>query len=169
MNVDFPPVLAVGLLGVGATLIMDAWALLQKKLLGIPSLDYCLVGRWLCHMPGGVFRHHSILSAPPKRRECAVGWTAHYAIGIGLAAGFIGLVSPDWIQRPTLLPALVMGLATVALPFLIMQPLFGLGVAAGRTPRPNQARLRSLVAHATFGFGLYITGIALVPVFGGNS
>jgi hypothetical protein len=42
-----------------------------------------------------------------------------------------------------------------------MQPAFGLGVAAAKTPDPTAARLRSLRTHATYGLGLYLTGRAL--------
>jgi hypothetical protein len=31
----------------------------------------------------------------------------------------------------------------------------GAGVAASRTPRPNVARMQSIVTHTIFGFGLY--------------
>lgn len=36
------PTLAVG---AGATLVMDIWALVQRRLFATPSLDYALVGR----------------------------------------------------------------------------------------------------------------------------
>ena len=35
------------LIGAGATVVMDIWAVARKRLLGIPPLDYGLVGRWL--------------------------------------------------------------------------------------------------------------------------
>lgn len=39
----------------------------------------------------------------------------------------------------------------------------GLGVAASRTPRPAQARLKSLATHSVFGVGLYVCALALAP------
>ena len=36
---------------------MDAWALLLKHAFSIPLANYCLVGRWLGHMPEGTFVH----------------------------------------------------------------------------------------------------------------
>jgi hypothetical protein len=65
------------------------------------------------------------------------------------------------LHQPTLLPALGYGIATVTAPFLLMQPGMGAGVAARRTPRPDAARLQSLVTHAVFGLGLYLSGLAL--------
>ena len=146
-------------IGVGATLIMDIWALFVKKAFSVPSLNYCLVGRWLAHMPNGQFAHGSIMQSEPKPLECHVGWVAHYAIGVAFAAVLIAIMSPGWQQAPTIIPSVLFGLATVAVPFLLMQPSFGFGVAASKTPNPKQARLRSLMAHTSFGVGLYIAAL----------
>jgi hypothetical protein len=148
-------------IGIGATLVMDLWNLFLKRTFGIPSLSYCLLGRWLRHMPSGRLRHASMSAAPRKPHECTVGWLAHYSIGIVFALGFVVLASGDWLARPTLLPALLYGIATVVFPFFIMQPSFGLGVAASRTPKPTQARLKSLVTHTVFGVGLYVCALGV--------
>src|SRR5262245_10315218 len=132
---------------------MDVGALLLKRAFDIPSADYCLVGRWLRHMSEGTFVHVSITTASPKRFECTVGWIAHYVIGTVYALLLVALVSGSWLARPTLLPAILFGIGSVLVPYLVMQPSFGLGIAASRTPRPTQARLRSLMAHTTFGVG----------------
>jgi len=55
----------------------------------IPSLDYCVLGRWLRHMPAGTFRHASITAASRTPFECTVGWIAHYTIGITFALVFV--------------------------------------------------------------------------------
>ena len=143
-------------IGIGATLLMDLWNLFLKRRFDIPSLSYCVLGRWLQHMPGGTLRHANINAAPQKPFECAVGWIAHYSIGVVFALGFIVLTSGDWLARPTLLPALLYGIATVVFPLFLMQPSFGLGIAASRAPKPMQARLKSLATHAVFGLGLYV-------------
>jgi hypothetical protein len=148
-------------IGIGATMLMDLWNLFLKRAFNIPSLNYCLLGRWLRHMPGGTFRHASITTAPQQPYECAVGWIAHYTIGVVFALVFIGLVSRDWLWRPTLLPALLFGIGTVVFPFLILQPSLGLGIAASRTPHPTQARLKSLVTHTVFGVGLYVCALGV--------
>lgn len=142
--------------GVGATLVMDLWGLARRPLLGIPAPDYGLVGRWLGHMPAGRFRHPRIAAAAPVRGERLLGWTAHYLIGITFAGLLVALVGPDWLQTPSLLPALGVGLVSVLAPFLLMQPGMGAGVAASRTPDPGKARRQSLLTHAVFGLGLYL-------------
>ena len=52
------------LIGIGATVLIDLWALVRRSLFGIAPPSYALVGRWLGHMPKGRFRHASIASAP---------------------------------------------------------------------------------------------------------
>jgi hypothetical protein len=154
-------ILGAIIIGVGASLVMDLWNLLLKRMFGIASLNYCLLGRWLCHMPGGTFRHASITAAPQKSFECAVGWMSHYAIGVVFALLFVVLTSGDWLARPTLLPALLYGIVTVVFPFFIMQPSLGLGIAASKTPKPMQARLKSLATHTVFGVGLYVWALGV--------
>ncbi|UTH76364.1 DUF2938 domain-containing protein [Chromobacterium sp. IIBBL 290-4] len=150
-------------IGIGATLVMDAWAWLLRRF-GVPSLDYALVGRWLGHFRHGRFRHPAIGKAAPMPGEQALGWTAHYAIGALFAALLLALAGPEWLRAPTLPPALLLGLASVAAPFLLLQPAFGAGVAARKTPQPVRARLRSLSAHASFGVGLYLSALALAQL-----
>jgi Protein of unknown function (DUF2938) len=147
--------------GLGATLFMDLWALFLKRAFSIASANYCLVGRWFRHMPEGTFMHASIVNASRKRFECIVGWIAHYVIGAVYALALVALVSGVWLAHPTLLPALLFGVVTVLAPFLLMQPAFGLGIAASRTPNPTQARLKSLMAHTAFGVGLYVCAVGV--------
>jgi hypothetical protein len=161
MNIGANYILGAIAVGIGATLVMDLWNVFLSRTFSIPSLNYCLLGRWLRHMSGGTFRHASITAAPQKPFECEVGWVAHYTIGVVFALVFVGVTSGDWLGRPTLLPALLYGIGTVVFPFLIMQPSFGLGIAASRTPKPTQARLKSCLTHAVFGAGLYVCALGV--------
>jgi hypothetical protein len=144
------------LMGLGATLTFDLWGLFLKRAFKITPSNICLVGRWLRYMPAGTFRHSNIVSTPPKSAECAVGWIAHYTIGITFAIAFLALAGNNWLQHPTLMPAIGFGVVTVLAPFFILQPSFGLGFAASKTSNPTQARLRSLMNHTAFGVGLYL-------------
>jgi hypothetical protein len=156
MNIDARYILAALVVGIGATLLTDLWNLFLNRAFNVASLNYCLLGRWIRHMPAGTFRHASINAAPQKRFECATGWIAHYSIGLVLTLAFVVAASRDWLARPTLLPALVYGVVTIVFPFFIMQPSLGLGIAASRTPKPSRARLKSLATHTVFGLGLYL-------------
>ncbi len=164
-TIELVDVMLAVAVGLGATFVMDLWAVLLKRAFNAQPPNYCFVGRWLCYMPDGIFRHASIAAAPQKRAECAVGWIAHYATGVVYALTLVLVTTPRWLQDPTLLPAMVLGLATVVVPFFVMQPSFGLGAAASNTPNPTQARLRSLMYHAVFGLGLYISALAIGLVF----
>jgi len=144
------------LIGLGATITTDLWALFLNRAFKIPAPNYCLVGRWLRHMLEGTFKHSNIAFSPQKSAECTVGWIAHYMIGITFAIAFVALAGNNWLQHPTLIPAIIFGVVTVLMPFFIMQPSFGLGFAASKTSNPAQARLRSLMNHTAFGVGLYL-------------
>jgi hypothetical protein len=146
------------IVGAGATAVIDVWAVARRRMLGIPALDYGLVGRWLASLPRGQFRHRSIAASPPVQQERLIGWMAHYLIGVLFAATLLAIWGLEWVRRPTIGPALIVGLVSAAAPFLIMQPGMGAGLAASRTPRPSAARLQTLLTHAIFGLGLYAAG-----------
>ena len=150
------------LIGMGATAFMDVWAAVRHRLFGIAPPDYGLVGRWLAYFPSGRFHHTSIAASPAMPRERLIGWTAHYLIGIAYAALLLAIWGLEWSHRPTIAPAMIVGIATVAAPLLLMQPGMGAGIAGRRTPRPGATRLRSVIMHGFFGVGLYAAGLATV-------
>lgn len=147
-------------IGVGATALMDLWGVARTRLLRMPATDYALVGRWVAYLPRGRLRHDPIAASPRVRGERAIGWTAHYLVGIAFAALLLAVYGLGWARSPTLAPALIVGIGSVAAPFLVMQPGMGAGLAARRMPRPGYARLQSLITHAVFGCGLYLAAVA---------
>lgn len=149
------------LIGTGATILMDSWAVFLKRVLGIKSLDYCMLGRWIGHFSHLRFRHNNIGQSEKVGSECLIGWTFHYAIGITFSFLLLVIWGLSWAQQPTLLPALIIGVVTVAAPFFLLQPGMGAGVAASKTPQPNVSRLLSLSAHTAYGIGLYLSAIFL--------
>ena len=82
-------------IGAGATLVMDGWGVVRKRLLGMPAMDYGLVGRWLAYLPRGRFRRERIAASPPVRGERLIGWTAHYLTGIAFAGVLLALWGID--------------------------------------------------------------------------
>lgn len=146
------------LIGVGATAFTDVWALLRRRLWGTALPDWALVGRWAGHLARGRFRHDAIGRAAAVKGERIAGWVLHYVVGIFFAAMLLLTWGEDWAAQPRLGPALLVGIGSVAAPFLILQPGMGAGIAASRTPRPNLARLHSLATHTVFGLGLFVTG-----------
>ena len=65
------------LIGTGATLVMDLWAVLLGQF-GVPSLNLAFLGRWLGHLPRGRWRLPGFARATPVRGESWIGWCAHY-------------------------------------------------------------------------------------------
>lgn len=150
----------IALIGIGATAVMDLWLLILKRL-NVPTLNFAFIGRWIGHLARGKWAHEAIAKASPVKGELALGWLTHYAIGIAFAVVLVGLYGMGWTQAPSLLPALGVGVATVAVPLFVMQPAMGAGLASSRTKTPLMNVLRSLANHTVFGAGLYIAAVSI--------
>jgi len=126
------------LIGIGASLVLDLWTVFLKHCFGIEGLGYRMwaAGSATCR-EGGFFMTTS--QGASAGGEAIIGWGAHFATGVIYAAVLLGLVGLDWARQPTLLPALIVGLATVVAPLFIMQPGTGAGIAASKMPQPNVA------------------------------
>ncbi len=144
------------LVGIGATFAMDIWAFILG-LFNIKSLDYRLVGRWIGNIPNGKFFHKSIVNVSPIKNELILGWFSHYLIGICFAFLLLFIYGKTWFDKPTLIPALVIGIVTIVAPFFLMQPALGLGIAGSNFPEPNTLRLKSFMAHFIYGIGFYLS------------
>ncbi|MDR6152473.1 hypothetical protein QF021_000562 [Acidovorax delafieldii] len=163
MTLSLQDIPLAALLGIGATAVMDAWLLLLKKL-GVPTLNFAFIGRWVGHLLRGQVAHAAIAKAAPVRGELAWGWLTHYAVGVAFAGVLLSLQGAAWVHSPTLLPALAVGIGTVAAPLLVMQPAMGSGFAASRTPTPLKNCLRSLANHTVFGLGLYLSALVIALI-----
>lgn len=157
-------IFTVVLIGCGATLVMDIWLVFLKRL-GVQTLNFAFIGRWVGHLCCGRVAHAAIGKAAPVRHELLLGWLTHYAVGIAFAGLLVGVAGMGWIVAPSLLLAVAVGTGTVAFPLFVMQPAMGLGVAASRTPAPLKNCLRSVVNHAVFGLGLFLSASVIAWVF----
>lgn len=122
------------IIGIGGSALMDVWGFALRRGFAIPTLDYALLGRWIAYFPRGRFVHDRIAAAPAVRGERALGYLAHYTIGVAFALLLIVVWGMGWVHSPTIWPALVVGLGTVLAPWLVMQPAMGRG-SQGREPR----------------------------------
>jgi hypothetical protein len=147
--------LRILLIGVGATIVMDAWLLLLKRA-GLPTMSFSLLGRWVGHLAQGTWAYASPATAPPLKSETLLGWVSHYAVGIAFAAILVLMAGLDWARAPTLFPALLAGIVSVLAPLLILQPAMGAGIASSKTRAPLANCMRSLANHTVFGVGLYL-------------
>lgn len=160
---SFPAIAHIVLVGIGATAVMDLWLLLLSRL-GVPTAGFAMVGRWIGYFARGEFAHAAISKAAPIRFELGLGWLSHYLIGVAYAVLLVALQGTAWLERPTVVPALVFGALTVAAPWFVMQPAMGAGFLALKTPTPLTNCLRNLTNHAVFGAGLYVAAAALARV-----
>ena len=151
-------------MGIAGSALMDLWSAVLRRRFGIPTLDYRLLGRWIGHIPKGRFVHDRIASSPTVPGEQALGWLAHYAIGVTFALALLGIWGGSWAAAPTIWPALAVGIGTIVAPWLVMQPAMGAGIAGSRTPNPTATRLRNLGTHTVYGVGLYVAALALAAV-----
>ena len=150
----------IALIGIGATAILDLWLMALRRA-GVPTQPMAWIGRWVAHMAHGRFAHASIGQAPAVRGEALLGWLVHYAVGIAFAALLVVIAGPGWLLAPSWEPAVGVGIATVLMPWFVMQPAMGAGVAASRTAAPFQNRLRNLANHFVFGVGLLVSALVL--------
>lgn len=146
----------IALIGIGATAVMDVWLTLLKRM-GVQTLDFAFIGRWVGHLFRGRFVHPSIKKAQPISGELMLGWFTHYATGIAFAGLLVSIYGIGWTSNPSLLPAVLVGMSTVVAPLFVMQPAMGSGFAASKTPTPLKNCIRSVVNHSVFGLGLYLS------------
>ena len=149
------------IIGFGATLAMDLWAIILTFAFRQPKPNWAPVGRWFYHLKSGTVFHHTIADAAPYRHEQALGWITHYAVGIAYGIILALALGSSWLAEPTLLPAWIWAIATVAAGWFLLQPGLGLGCAASKTPNPNKVRALNLLAHTAVGLGLWLTALPI--------
>ena len=93
-----------------------------------------MVGRWFGNMAHGQFVQVAMSEAVPVKGELAIGWIAHYAIGIGYGLLLLGLWGKVWLERPTLLPPMILAWVLLVAPYLVMMPGMGMGIAGHERP-----------------------------------
>ncbi|SCW89351.1 Protein of unknown function [Sphingobium faniae] len=145
------------LVGIGGTIIIDLYAFLMQRVFGVPGTNWQMVGRWLGHMPKGQFVHTAIGKADPVPGEHVLGWAFHYAIGVGYGFLLVAIWGAGWLQAPSIAEPLILALALLVLPYFVMMPGLGMGLAGSKTPKPNVTRFKSLVGHSIFGTGMFLT------------
>jgi hypothetical protein len=140
--------------GVFATVVLDIWQRILHAAAGIPPTNWGIVGRWFGHMKHGRFVHEAIGEAAPVAGEAVIGWIMHYLIGIAYGVVYVGMMV--WLSDgPTWLNGFVFGLASVVVPWFLMQPCLGLGAMGSKAPNPNIPRYTALAAHCIYGVALY--------------
>ncbi|WPE20064.1 DUF2938 domain-containing protein [Shinella zoogloeoides] len=148
-------------IGIGATVLMDVWAVVLWKVFRQGRPNWAPVGRWFWHLKDGTVFHDDIGRAEPYAAELALGWIGHYAVGILYGVILALVMGAGWFAAPTFLPAWILGIVTVGAGWFLLQPGLGIGVAASKLPNANTVRALNLVAHTVFALGLYGTALLL--------
>lgn len=148
-------------IGIGATVLMDLWAIVLHKFFGENLPNWAPVGRWFWHLKEGRVFHDDIGKAAPYAHELALGWIGHYVVGILYGVILVIVVREPWLAEPTFLPAWILGIVTVGAGWFLLQPGLGIGWAASKTPNPTKVRLFNLVAHTVFAVGLWGTALII--------
>ena len=159
--IDIATLIKGALVGAAGTVLLDIWALFLARVWNVPATNWAIVGRWLGNMAHGKFHHTSMSAADPVTRERAIGWIAHYVIGIGYGLLLLALWGSAWLAEPTILPPLLLSWALLIAPFFLMMPGMGMGFAGSKTPKPAIIRIKSVVSHSVFGLGMYLAAEAL--------
>jgi len=148
-------------IGIGATVLMDIWAIVLNRFFGQAPANWAPVGRWFYHLKNGKVFHDSIGNAAPYEHELALGWISHYVTGIVYGLALALIMGQPWLAAPTFIPAWILGIVTVGAGWFLLQPGLGIGWAASKTANPNKVRVMNLIAHTVFALGLYGTALLI--------
>jgi Protein of unknown function (DUF2938) len=148
-------------IGIGATVLIDLWAIILAKFFGQNAPNWAPVGRWFWHLKDGKVFHDDIGNASPYTHELALGWIGHYVVGILYGVLLVIFAGTAWLDNPTFIPAWILGIVTVGAGWFLLQPGLGIGWAASKTPNPNKVRFLNLVAHTVFALGLWGTALLI--------
>jgi hypothetical protein len=143
--------------GVLATIVMDA-AMVAASLVGgraftSDRLGADMIGREAIDLVSGEWRHGDITRQPARRGEFAVGMLTHYVTGIVLTQMFL-LLPRRGDGRRSLRTATAFGIATAALPLLVLFPSLGYGWFGLRSGEAARLARTMLLGHTAFGIGI---------------
>ncbi len=120
-----------------ATLVMTVF-MLMAPLMGMPKM---LIGNTLAG-----FMHLPV----------AIGWIAHFMIGILIAAGYV-LVFANMLSVNRVVKGALYGLIPFLMAQILVMPMMGAGVFSSDTPAPILMVMGSFVGHLVYGVVLGLT------------
>jgi hypothetical protein len=153
-------VLTVGIFG---TVVMDILNLFFARIGIISKIEVNAIGRMAVGWTHGRFFYKHPSEMDEVAHEVLIGYIAHYSIGIGLAIPYIFGWDILIGGNPSLIYAIVYGIATTVASWFFVYPTMGLGAFGLKSPEGFRAAFSSLANHLFYGLGLAI-GIALIIV-----
>jgi hypothetical protein len=164
MNTGTMQLVAWGLAGLAATLVMDIGGGVLRSTGLTHGAPPQLIGRFFL----SVFRGHftELDSSIPADASFSLGFVLpiHYAIGTALGLLF-GFGVRLWDSPPPWWLPVLYGIGTTALPALWMFPAMGFGLFGLRGPTEFRLLSTALVNHLLFGIGLALAATLVVRRF----
>jgi hypothetical protein len=150
--------------GTLATLSMDLAMLAAARFGGTAfrsdRLGPDVIGRWAFGLARGRWQHPDIRYEPALPGEVPLGILTHYGTGIILTQAYLMLMRCSG-ATPSVPRATAFGIATAALPLLVLFPSLGYGWFGRRTGDAARIDRIMLVGHAAFGIGMGL-GLSVV-------
>jgi hypothetical protein len=143
--------------GVLATFTMDlamlAAARYRADAFASDRLGPDVIGRWAAGLLRGRWHRRDIMTEPGLRGENALGILTHYATGIALTQAFLQIPRRRG-ARPGFVAGTGYGIATAALPLLVLFPSLGYGWFGLRSGEAARLNRTMLLGHTAFGIGI---------------
>ncbi|NRB70298.1 MAG: DUF2938 family protein [Xanthomonadales bacterium] len=144
---------------VGA-LFIDGGAFVFNSIFGLgnPLEGYRSLGRFLLNFLAGEarFPENNFAQLPAVAGELAAGLTLHYLIAVFDTLLYFYLSFQLLRSTPKLLPAVLLMLGLLFMPYCIAGPATGAGFFGSNTPDPAFTLLKSAVLHPVFGLGMFL-------------
>jgi hypothetical protein len=134
-------------------LAMLAAARLGGSAPGPDRLGPGIIGRWALGLLRGDWRHADITREPARCGELSAGILTHYATGMALTQAYL-LLARQLGGRMSLAGATAFGIASAALPLLVLFPSLGYGPFGLRSGDAARIDAIMLVGHIAFGIGI---------------
>jgi hypothetical protein len=126
---------------------------LAPELFATDRVDVNLIGRWAVGVGRGRLRGADVTAAPRVRGEVPAGLAAHYLTGIALTEAYLAALSALGV-RPGPVKATAFGVATAALPLVVMYPSMGYGCCGRHSGDARRLVSLMLLGHVAFGAGI---------------
>ena len=144
------------MIGIGSCIIFDLWQRVFQIFTSIPPSNWTLVGRWFIGLThNGRLIANQLSEQPEAKHETPVGWIIHYGVGIVYAYVFAVLIQLE-LLKPTITDGFLLGVVSVAVPWLFFMPAMGNGLFASKAPNPPLSCALALMMHSIFGLALGI-------------
>ena len=149
------------LAGVLSTVIMDVGGGIGRKSGLTGGVDPKWMGRWFRGLARFKLFHRDIREEPAVPGELPTALGVHYLIGATLGIVWALVVHPIAPREVRFVSGIAYGLATNALPWLLMFPAMGFGFFGARGPAESKLLVSSGVNHLFFGVGLGLFAVLL--------